>query len=251
MTIYSILEAKQKKRKPFSGSSDFKYFIEHRDLLGGFKRFARLYDSEENEFDIFRANILIQGLENKNLFESEIKNIKAHGKLEHANFVTALRERTIDQPYFEIDGTKIYIPFFSRALNEIYVDEPEKLLKSPYIELTTTYEDASIDPFDTYGYELFNSFFSSLVKVSEGKNIAAFFNYDMNTVYFINNQGRLDAKLVLFDKYIKRCTFTHMLERIAPVAEAYFNNDKIGMINALKDNNLISPQMHKLLLEHK
>ena len=73
----------------------------------------------------------------------------------------------------------------------------------------------------------------------------------MNTLYFINDQGRLDAKVVLFDKYIKKPKFTHMLERVAPVVEAYFNNDRNGLINALLDNNLISPQMHKILLENK
>ena len=251
MTIYTILEKKQKYRRPFSSSNDFKYFIEHRHLLGGFKRFAQLYDSEENEFDIIRANTLIQGLENKRIFESEIKNIATHREIEHVKFVTTLRERTVDQPYFESDGEKIYIPFFSSALNEIYVEEPEKLLDVPYSELQNNYEDASIDPFDTYGFELYNSYFSSLVKISSSKHVAAFFHYDTDTVYFINDQGRLDAKLVLFDKYIKRPTHTHMLERIAPVAEAYFNNDKVGMINALKDNNLISSQMQKILLEHK
>ena len=252
MTIYEILETKQKYRRPFSSGDEFKYFIERRHLLGKFKTFTDLYDSEENEFDIIRANILLQGLENKELFEKEIANINSHGQMEHAQFVTTLRERTIDQPYYEIDDIKIYIPFFSRALNEIYANEPEKLLVAPYSALQTTYENACIDPFDTYGFELFNSFYSSLVKISQSKHVAAFFHYDTNTIYFINDQGRLDGKLVLFDKYIKRPKFTHMMERISPVAEMYFANDRTGMINALFDNNLISSKMKSILLEsHK
>ena len=252
MTLYEILQTKQKYRRPFSSGDDFRYFIERRHLLGIFKRFEELYDSEENEFDIMRANILLQGLENKELFEKEIVNIKSHGDLEHGAFVHTLRERTIDQPYLEVDTTRIYIPFFPRAINEIYTNEPEKLLNPPYNSLIDTYQNAMIDPFDTYGYELFNSYFSSLLKIASSKHVAAFFHYDTNTLYFINDQGRLDAKIVLFDKYMRKPAFTHMMERIAPVAEAYFNNDRTGLINALFDNKLISSQMKKILLEsHK
>lgn len=247
MGIYVTLENKQKYRRSFSNSDDFKYFIQNREKIGKFKRYANLYDSEENEFNIMRANILLRGLENKRLFESEIENIKNHGDIEHTKFVTALKERTIDQPYYEINGVKIFIPFFSSALNQIYVNEPEKMLSLPYSELKTDFEEACIDPFDTYGYELFNSYFTSLVKISETKGVAAFFHYDTNTIYFINDQGRLDAKVVLFDKYMKKISFTHMMERISPVVEAYFNNNKVEMIDALFNNNLISENMYHLL----
>ena len=245
--LFETLERKQKYRRPFSSSDDFKYFIMNREKIGNFKRFASLYDDEENEFNILRANILIKGLENKQIFEDEIVNINNHGSMEHSMFVNTLRERTIDLPYHEVNDIKIYIPFFSIALNQTYTNEPEKLLNAPYKNLRLTFEDATIDPFDTYGSELFNSYFSSLVKIVSGKHVVAFFNYDMNTIYFVNDQGRLDNKIVLFDKYMKRPVFTHMLERITPVCEAYFNNDREGVIDALLDNNLISPQMHKIL----
>ncbi len=252
MTIYQILENKQKYRRPFSSGEEFKYFIERRHLLGKFKTFTDLYDSEENEFDIMRANILLQGLENKELFEKEIINIDSHGKMEHGKFVITLKERVIDQPYYDANGIRIYIPFFSRALNEIYANEPEKLLTLPYSELQTNYENACVDPFDTYGAELFNSFYTSLVKIASSKHVTAFFHYDTNTLYFINEQGRMDAKIVLFDKYMKKIKFTHMMERISPVVEAYFNNDRTAMVNALLENNLISHQMYKILTEkHK
>ena len=249
MTLYDILETKQKYRRPFSSGEDFKYFIENREKLGKFKTFLKLYDSEENEFDIIRANILLRGLENKTLFETEILNIHNHGDLEHAAFVSTLKERTIDQPYHEVNGVKIFIPFFSSALNQIYVNEPEKLLALPYSDLINNFEDACIDPFDTYGAELYNSYFSSLVKVASNNHETAFFHYDTYTLYMVNDQGRLDAKIVLFDKFIKKPYYTHMLERISPVVEAYFINDRQKMIDAMLENKLISSQMHKLLVK--
>ena len=246
-TIYEILDNKQKTRRPFSSGEDFKYFIENRDQLGKLKRFSSLYDSEENEFDIMRAVILLRGLENKTLFENEALNIHQHGDLEHARFVETLKERTIDQPYYQFGDNKIYIPFFSVALNQIYTQEPEKLLSLPYSELEHDFEDACIDPFDTYGSELFNSFFTSLVKIASSKHATAFFYYDTNTVYIINDQGRLDCKFVLFDRYMKKPSYTHMMERILPFVEAYFNNDRKAVVDALLEQKLISPQMHKLL----
>lgn len=251
MTLYQILDNKQKRRRQFITSEDFKYFINNRHFLGTFKRFSRLYDSEENEFDIMRANILLKGLENKKLFETEIKNINDHGQFEHGNFVSTLKERTIDQPYYNDKGVRVYFPFFSRALNQIYTNEPEKLLVPPYNELVSNYEDACIDPFDTYGADLFNSFFTSLVKIGSSKHETAFFHYDTDTIYIVNDQGRLDNKIILFDKYIKRPVHTHMLERITPVVEAYFNNNRTEMVEALKNNNLISSQMYKILMDKK
>lgn len=248
-TMYEILENKQKYRRPFSTSEDFKYFISHRDQLGKFKTFSPLYDSEENEFDIMRANILLRGLENKTLIEKESLNIREHGALDHNKFITTLRERIVDQPYYSFDDVKIYIPFFSTALNQIYLNESEKLLSLPYSELQNSFEDACIDPFDVYGAELFNSYFTSLVKISSSKHVTAFYHYDTNTIYMINDQGRLDVKIVLFDKYIKRPSYAHMMERLAPVVESYYNNDRRGMIDNLLNNKLISPQMHKLLLK--
>lgn len=251
MGLYEILESKQKYRRPFSSGEEFRYFIERRHLLGVFKRFAELYDSEENEFDIFRANIFLQGLENKELFEAEIININNHGQMDHARFVETLKERTIDKPYYELDGIKIYIPFLSSAINDIYVNEPEKLLSLPYSELISDFENATIDPFDTYGAELYNSYFTSLIKISSRGKVTTFFHYDTNTLYFVNDQGRLDAKLVLFDKYIKKPVTTHMIERIIPVAEAYYDNDRLRMIIALRDSKFISMQMFKILSENK
>lgn len=246
-SLFATLDSKQKYRRPFSASEDFKYFIQNREKIGNFKRFSSLYDDEENEFNIIRANILLKGLENKKMFEEEIVNIQNHGTFEHSAFINTLRERTIDLPYYEVNEIKIFIPFFSVALNQIYTNEPEKLLVEPYKNLYVAFEDATIDPFDTYGAELFNSYFSSLVKVKQSLHVTAFFNYDMNTIYFVNDQGRLDTKVVLFDKYIKRPILTHMIERITPVCEAYFNNDRQGMVQALLDNNLISPQMYKMI----
>ena len=142
---------------------------------------------------------------------------------------------------------KIYIPFFSRSLNQIYFDEPEKLLTSPYAGLKDKFQDTVIDPFDTYGSEVYNSHFSRLVKIRQDDKEAAFFHYDTNTIYFVNEQGRLDTSIVLFDRYIRHPNYAHMLERIKPVVDAYFAFDREALIKALHENGFISNTLLNLI----
>ncbi|MDY4849089.1 MAG: hypothetical protein SO176_02380 [Bacilli bacterium] len=61
----------------------------------------------------------------------------------------------------------------------------------------------------------------------------------------------MDNKIVLFDKYIKNPKYNHMLERIKPVVDAYFNNDRKAMVDALKENELISDNVYQMILRKK
>ena len=64
----------------------------------------------------------------------------------------------------------------------------------------------------------------------------------------INDQGRLDSKICLFDREIKTPVKTHMVKRIEAVADAYLANDKNALIQALVQGNLISSSlMHEIL----
>jgi len=249
-TIYKLLETKQKKRTSFFKSDEYTFFSDHKIMLGLVPRFAFLGKTRE-EFKIMRANIILQGLISKEMFENEMQNFSnyvANGvAIDHGKLLNSLKEKMIDQPYFQEDKIKIYIPFFSRSINSLYLWEPEKLLVSPYKELKSVFADNTVDPFDTYGCALFDSKFTRLLKVGTNGKEVAFFHYDTNTIYIVNNQGRLDVKIVLFDKYLKRPSYSHMLERIAPVVQAYFDNDRTAMINALHDQKLISPRMLYLI----
>ena len=197
---------------------------------------------------MMRANVIIYGLLNKQTIELEVKSLKEYGQdKDEEAFNAALRDRCIDLPYYSENEQKIYIPFFNRALNQIYTREPLKLLEEPYIELEGNFQNSSIDPFDTYGAELFNSFFTKLVKVGTNGREYAYFHYDTNTIYIANAQGRLDSRIVLFDKYIKKPNLNHMLERITPVVERYFADDREGFVNALLENKFISNKMYQMI----
>lgn len=248
-TLFETLEKYKKHRTPFLKSDEYSFFMSNRGSLGKVARFSFLDDARESDFDIMRANIIIHSYLNKVAFEQEMENfenyIKNGENIDHIKIIQALREKMVDCPYFKEEGEKdkIYIPFFSRSLNSLYFHEPEKLLVSPYNNLKEQFADSVIDPFDTYGAELYNSNFTRLLKVKTFNNVTAYFHYDTYTIYFVNDQGRLDNKIVLFDRHMKRPSYSHMLDRISPVIDAYFANDRSGVINALHDQDLISSKM--------
>ncbi len=250
MTLYELLIAKQKKRQPFSKTADYAYFAKNRGHLGKFPRFASLADTGD-EFDIIRLNIILAGYNNKVLMEEEIHSINRYieegQKVDHIKLINTIKEKMIDEPYLIDDKNKIYIPFFSRSLNQLYVREPEKLLVKPYSDLKDNFQDSIVDPFDTYGASLYDSLYTRFIRVGNKGDETAFFHYDTNTIYFVNKQGRMDNKLVLFDKYIKNPSYNHMIERIKGIVEAYFNNDRSGMINALFQNGFISNRILSLI----
>lgn len=251
MRLFDLLEKKKKRRNAFHNSNEYAYFVRNKSRLKEFTSFPYLQKNRLSDFDIIRANILLQGLENKQNIESEVENLSKHfdegRKVTHEKYILTLRERTIGAPYYQEGSIKIFIPFFSKALNSIYTREPEKLLKEPFNGLKETFSGSLIDPFDTYGANLYNSSFSRLIKVGENGNEFAFFHYDTNTIYIINEQGRLDVSIFLFDKYIKYPNYNNMLERISPVIAQYFNNDRDEFIKALYNSKFISRRMLGLI----
>lgn len=246
-TLYKTLENYQKTRAGFDKSEEFEFFNANRDIISKLPRFSFLDDVGHDEFNIMRANILIHSYLNKKAIEEEMdtldQKLKKGEKFDHIKIVQNLKEAMVDRPYYKEKQDKIYIAFFSRTLNAIYNYEPEKLLNNPYTVLKDKFQDSIIDPFDTYGSELFNSTFTRLIKVKESNNVTAYFHYDTYTIYFINNQGRLDNKFILFDRYLKHPSYSHMMDRIIPVIDAYFAFDKNGTINALHDQGFISSKL--------
>lgn len=254
MNLFQYLEKKQKKRVQFTESEDYRFFQKNKGLINKLPQFSYLTSNKETDFRIMRANVIIHGLINKQIIESEVKNLvkytENHEILTHEQFVETLKKRIVTHPYLEEKEGRIYIPFFSKSINLLYLNEPEKLNEYPYTELIKTFSSMAIDPFDTYGAELYNSHFTKLVKISTYKEVTAFFHYDTFTIYLVNNQGRLDAKIVLFDKYLKKIYKNHMLERIRPVVDAYFAGNHKEFLKKLEENGFISSKMF-FKLTHK
>ena len=252
--LLKYIASKAKRRTEFEQSEEYRFFLDNRHFLTKIPKFSSFYEPGEEPFNVIRANVILYAYLNKTAMEAEIENLKGYitgsSKSNQSNFVKSYHEIISEQPYYQEGKSKIYIPFFSRSLNQIYFDEPQKILVPPYAALKDKYQDTVVDPFDTYGSEIYNSHFSRLVQVMKSDRETAFFHYDTNTIYFVNEQGRLDGTVVLFDRYLRHPNYSHMLERIKPVVEAYFNFNREAFISSLFDNGFISLHLLHLIQFH-
>lgn len=245
MDFFQTLE-KEQCPTPFQREEEMKFFLRYSGVLTDFPAYKRFANASK-PFDIIRANIIIRALHNKYMIEKEFsKALKAERENNEDPLAKAI-ERTEaaikNLPYCQEGNHRIYVPIFPRSLNSIYDGQFPKLLEGNYKQILETFEPLCVDPFDIYGNGLYNSYFTKLVLVAENDKLKAFYDYDAFRIYIVNEQGRLENEICLFDRGIHRRNTSHMTERIKPVIEAYFNFDKEAMIKALVDNKLISSSL--------
>jgi hypothetical protein len=251
MSIFDELAAHQGKT-PFASSSEASFFAENAYLLSTADRW-RPFSKPSDPFQTIRANIILRALHNKTTIEKAYSSkIKAdrdsfandENKLSVEDY---MRNVLVSLPYLTFAGSKVYVPIFPEALNVYYVKSWGKLLMPPYKNLISDFQAMTVDPFDYYGYALYDSYFTRLVPIRRTSRILAAYDYDAEALYFIDDQGRLDARICFFDKGIKAPVKAHMVKRIGAVADCYFANDRPGMIKALIEGNLVSSSlMHQI-----
>jgi hypothetical protein len=248
MSLYEVLASHQRPNS-FPKSSEALFFNHYSYMLADNELWARFLKPVDS-FDTVRANILLRALLNK----QEIEKLYASKSREEKNGEEAMSLKDFmesgmsDFPYLINEGKKIYVPIFPRSLNLIYCGDYDKLGQTPYKQLFSDYEAAMIDPFDYYGFNIYDSYFTRLVAVRKTPKTMAAYDYDAECLYFINAEGRLDAKIALFDRGIATPVKTHMIKRIERVADAYLAFDREGMMKALVEENLISSSLiHEIL----
>ncbi len=238
MTLFEILERKQ-KRINYRKSEDYFYFEENRQLLPNIEMYRFLF-TPKNEFDVIRANIVIRALKNKAVLDDTIEYAYHGSMMNTSDAMNFIHERMTGLPYIQEGDNKIYIPIFSKAINTLYYQDYGRLLKAPYNLLFTEFASSCIDPFETYSFSLYDSMFTKLITVYRNDDILVAYHYDFHSLYIINDQGRLDAKIALFDRYIRKPVTNHIIDRIKPVIEAYLNDDRKAFLLALAENDLVS-----------
>ena len=238
----SLFESLIREQSPtdYAKSKDALYFSKHSLRLSSIECFANLAKAS-CPFDVLRADIVLRSLENKETIEKELLNhLKASKKEEGLPFEEFLENVLSDLPYFEKNGLKNYVPIFPESLALLYSKDVLKLENEPYKRLLKDYSAILIDPFDYYGYALFDSYFTSLIPIRKNKKGMAAYDVDAKRLYFINNEGRLDEEVALFDKKLLRPSFTHLSIRLEKVADAYYSYDKDAFIQALVEQSLVS-----------
>lgn len=245
MGLFETLEKKQIDTG-FQKCAEMRFFLDNSSMLNDSDHFS-IFKKASDSFDIVRANLIIRAIQNKKEIEtSYIKIVKSDtlkGNSPDPNspsIKVAMSAVEKALPYYLSKGQKIYIPIFSNSVNEIYLNSLEKLLIPPYKYLRKNYDAVAVDPFDYYGSEIYDSYFTRLICIDKRNQYSAYYDYDACRVYFVNPQGRLDAKICLFDVYLRNPSTNHMLERLKEIVEAYYLSDIKVLSEILVEKKLIS-----------
>lgn len=207
---------------------------------------TKKYLNIDNCFDYIKADVVIQGLINKEKIES-VSSLLLNYKIEDST-INLIHEKL---PYFLNNNQKIYIPFFSPKLNDRYDTKIEQLSKDPFIGLRTEkgIDNFFVDPFLTYKNDLINSNFTSLLKVMTHNNFTVYYSYSFSQIYIISEQGTLDCSIPIFDSDLIYPNRNNIPERIIELMNYYFTFDKQGFINALKNLGFISTKLYQRLVK--
>ena len=241
MHLYDTL-IKYQKGIDFHKSRDYEFYNEHKHLFNSIEMYKSLIDVK-NEFDVIRANIIIQALINKKKIEEVVLYAYKKSFMKTEDALSFVEEHIKDLPFLNENNLKIYIPIFPRSINTYYCNQFGKLLCEPYNKLLDKFDTSCVDLFEMYNFELYDSLFTKLITIYKDDDVMVTYHFDFRTIYIINNQGRLDAQIALFDKYLKKPNYDHVIERIKPVIDRYINDDKEGMLNTLAEKRLVSEKL--------
>jgi hypothetical protein len=250
MTI-NFLQAWKEKRR-FLKSKDGQYFLNQKRRLLRYPAFTDLFFSS-SIFSMLQAVIILKGLQQKDQIDEYLHiqgmvSMQTHGRIKHH----LIRERFLEDlklNYHFLDGQQsIILPFFNRAMNFIYHQEPDKLFDYPYSRLNQDFSTSIVDAFEHYSWALFSSNFVHLTPLQIGDRSAqAFYQPDARVVLIINKQGRLDVTISLFDRGIKRPNLRDIDQRLTPALKAYFLHDRLGFIHGLQQEGFLSQKYAKAM----
>ena len=236
MKLFNVL-ANSIDRNRLIESSEYEFYESHKLVLEHLPFFSKYMRATE-AFDLIQANIVIKAMINKLSVESII-NTNTHDEVEKVN---KLKPKL---PHFRHNGVDVYIPFLLPNHNDLYFKTPDKLLTFPYSQFVEDFSDSIIDLFDVYNFKLFESSFASLVYIDKDETTKAYYHANLKVIFIINDQGRADATIHLFDRGIKNIETENIIRRVNAVVKHYYANDKIAFVDALFVNRLISEKLYR------
>lgn len=245
-SIYKILESERNKKNSHN-NDEYTFFVNNKHFLKENTYFSS-YASPLDAFDLIKSNIIIRALKNKEEIEEMILSKESDKNIDLKLYI---KEKCLDFPSIQYENLKIYFPFFSKITNNVYVNEVERLNDEPYNALFQDYSPFLVNPFDTYGVDLFDSTFTRLIKIDEDLTTVAFYSYYLSAILIINKQGGLDNVIYLFDKHLKHPNKSHIIDRVKALTDSYYKNNIHDFVYTLYKNEFISYKVFKKICKAK
>lgn len=220
----------------------------YEDNSEGFVKYPALnkYASTSDPFSLIKADIILEGVNNKEEIEKSVE-LYQKADLTKASIKEAIHQRMASCLY---KGKNIYVPFLSPLVNQAYNKNFSLLLHPPFSFLKKDFDEEIIDPFDTYGFDLFSSSFTDLVEIATSKeeNLKAYYDIDFETIFVIDDQGRMEEEIRLFDAPDPLRSKTHLISKLEALMAFYFASDKESFIDSLYNFSLITLKTYQFIV---
>jgi len=235
-----------RESRRFLTSKDGIFFTQHKHHLLKYPSFSHLF-SANTVFSMVKAVIILRGLIQKDTIENYLTHqanisIKEHGRIKH-HWIREqyLQHSKMTFQFSEASNQTIILPFFNRALNYIYHQEPDKLLDYPYNQLEAEFTASVIDGFEQFNWQLFSSNFTSLINLNQqDRSAKAYFEPYSRTILIINHQGRLDVSISIFDRHLQNPNLNDLNNRIDRALKGYFLVNREQFIKDCEIEGLLS-----------
>jgi hypothetical protein len=228
-------------------SKDGIFFTQQKHRLLKYPSFSHLF-SGTTVFSMVKAVIILRGLIQKNNIETYLNkqanlSMKEHGRIKH-HWIREqyLQNSKMTFQFHDETNQTIILPFFNRALNYIYHQEPDKLLDYPYNQLEVDFTASVIDGFEQFNWQLFSSNFTSLITLTQqDRSAKAYFEPYSKTILIVNHQGRLDVSISIFDRQLQKPNLSNLANRIDRALKGYFLVNREQFIKDCETEGLLSP----------
>lgn len=208
--------------------------------------FDKLTYVDKKEFDYFENEIIYFGILTKHKIEKAYKE----GRTKMFDYYEVLsyedKKRlmnyeigniTKDLSCFIFEDQKIFIPFFDKKMNAIYEKEMVLFDLKQYYQLTLEYEKLMEN--NIYGYQVYDSSFSSLNLIYVNDKDASLYSDIKKRLYFMHNYK--------MENFITISNLDN--EAYIEISKAYFKKDKEDFIQTLSKYNCIDEKVNKKLLK--
>ncbi len=245
--LFSKFIKKNKKEDLYYSTEEYKFYSENKKIIEKVKSFFPTNDNFG--FKLICSNILIRAFLNKQFIEENLSEFEGLSLNDCFKKVTEMFE---NRPHIlKKDGEKVYFPQLSTSFNYLYTHKTTSIRKYPYSTILEKPNLYCIDLFDEYGFELFSSSFSDLNLIFIHHKSAVFYSHSFETIYVVNDQGRLDIAIPLFDSKMTEKNYENIEERVKKVMEVFYDNKRKWFVKALFDEGFISDKAYRNLLRNK
>jgi len=201
------------------------------------------YVDSNSLFELIRADVILGMLENRERIFAGIEDFQPD-KLRRPLVIQSLFRLS---PYLLLeDGTKIYLPFYSREINRALLEDPSSFREGKYRPLLDAPDSAYEDPFDTYGARLYDSLFTRLLPLPEvSRDFLAFYHPAFETLFLIDRDGKNARMLPVFDEKQVLPEKENLIARLTVIAKDVAEGDEEGTLDDLRKEGLMSDSLYE------